>query len=65
MAALILSLKARALRSLARREYTRAELRRKLAPHEDTEEQLDALLDVLQALGLQDVQQLDALLDVL
>ncbi|MGL6203478.1 MAG: regulatory protein RecX, partial [Giesbergeria sp.] len=52
MAALILSLKARALRSLARREYTRAELRRKLVPHEETDGQLDALLDVLQAQGL-------------
>lgn len=51
MASLTLSLKARALRSLARREHTRAELRRKLAPHEETEGQLDALLDALQAQG--------------
>ena len=47
-----LSLKARALRSLARREHTRAELRRKLVPHEETEGQLDALLDALQAQAL-------------
>ncbi len=52
MASLILSLKARALRSLAQREHARAELRRKLAPHEETEGQLDALLDALQAQGL-------------
>ncbi len=51
MAPPALSLKARALRSLARREHTRAELRRKLAPHEETECQLDALLDALQAQG--------------
>ena len=43
MAQPALSLRARALRSLARREHTRSELRRKLAPHEETEGQLDAL----------------------
>ena len=51
MAQPALSLRARALRSLARREHTRSELRRKLAPHEETEGQLDALLDALQAQG--------------
>ena len=51
MAQPALSLRARALRSLARREHTRSELRCKLAPHEETEGQLDALLDALQAQG--------------
>lgn len=41
------SLKVAALRHLARREHSRAELRQKLAPHADTPEQLDALLDDL------------------
>jgi len=49
MAQPALSLRARALRSLARREHTRSELRRKLAPHEETEGQLDALLDAERA----------------
>lgn len=40
-------LRQRALRLLARREHARAELRKKLAPHADSEEQLDALLDDL------------------
>ncbi len=44
-----LSLKARALAALARREHSRLELRRKLAPHAESAEQLDALLDELQA----------------
>jgi len=42
-------LKARALRALARREHTRAELTRKLAPHAASAEALDALLDTLVA----------------
>ena len=41
------SLRERALGFLARREHSRAELRRKLAPHAETPEQLDALLDDL------------------
>lgn len=41
------SLKARALRALARREYSRAELERKLAPHAESAEQLRSLLDRL------------------
>jgi len=41
------SLRERALGFLARREHTRAELRRKLAPHAESPGQLDALLDDL------------------
>jgi regulatory protein len=44
-----LSLKGRALRLLAGREYSRAELERKLAPHEETPDQLAQVLDDLQA----------------
>ncbi len=40
-------LKARALRTLARREHSRAELARKLAPRAESPEALDALLDAL------------------
>jgi regulatory protein len=40
-------LKARALRHLVRREHSRAELARKLAPHAQSPETLDALLDEL------------------
>lgn len=43
-----LSLKGRALAYLARREHSRLELRRKLAPHAGTQEELDALLDLLE-----------------
>ncbi len=39
------SLRARALRLLARREHSRAELKRKLAPHAPEGTDLDALLD--------------------
>src|SRR5690606_9741354 len=39
------SLKSRALRCLSRREYSRSELARKLAPHAESAEQLDTLLD--------------------
>jgi len=54
-----LSLRARALQCLARREYSRAELRVRLLPHVQTEEgfeqlptvDLDALLDDLTARG--------------
>lgn len=42
------SLKARAVDALSRREYSRIELRRKLAPHAESADQLDALLDVLE-----------------
>jgi regulatory protein len=44
-----LSLKGRALRLLAGREYSRAELERKLAQHEETPGQLAQVLDELQA----------------
>ncbi len=40
-------LKARALRHLARREHSRAELARKLAPHAPSPEGLEALLEQL------------------
>ena len=43
------SLLARALGALARREHSRAELRRKLAPHAGSAEQLDRLLADLEA----------------
>ena len=44
-----LSLKGRALRYLAAREHSRAELERKLAPHEETPGQLAQVLDELAA----------------
>lgn len=44
-----LSLKGRALRYLSAREHSRAELVRKLAPHADTPEALERVLDELQA----------------
>ncbi len=40
-------LRARALRLLARREHSRAELERKLAPHAESPQALHALLDLL------------------
>lgn len=43
------SLKGRALRLLSAREYSREELARKLAPHEDTPGALARVLDELQA----------------
>ncbi|MCD6681132.1 MAG: recombination regulator RecX [Burkholderiaceae bacterium] len=46
------ALKARALRALARREHSRAELERKLAPYAESAEQLHALLDRLMETGL-------------
>ena len=45
----MLSLKGRALAALARREYSRLELARKLRPHAESVEQLDAVLDALAA----------------
>lgn len=47
-----LSLKGRALKYLAAREHSRVELLRKLAPHAESPEQLDAALDELEARGL-------------
>ena len=46
-----LSLKGRALRLLGAREYARAELARKLAPHAQHAGQIDSLLDDLAATG--------------
>ena len=46
-----LSLKGRALALLARREHSRAELQGKLAAHEQSPGQLQAILDELQAKG--------------
>ena len=46
-----LSLKGRALRLLAQREHSRAELLNKLAGHEDEPGQLQGILDELQAKG--------------
>lgn len=44
-----LTLKGRALAYLARREYSRVELKRKLMAHAESEIQLEALLDELEA----------------
>ncbi|HWI84210.1 recombination regulator RecX [Ramlibacter sp.] len=52
-----LSLKGRALRLLANREHSRAELERKLAPHEEEPGQLRRVLDELQAKGFIDEQR--------
>jgi regulatory protein len=43
-----LSLRARALQYLARREYTRAELRAKLLPYVKEGDDVDAMLDILE-----------------
>jgi regulatory protein len=45
------SLRERALRFLARREYSRAELARKLAPHADDATAIDSVLDDLENRG--------------
>lgn len=45
------SLKQRALECLARREYTRAELRAKLAPHSESVEEIEALLSEIETRG--------------
>jgi regulatory protein len=45
------SLKGRALKYLSAREHSRVELHRKLGPHAESSEQLDATLDELEALG--------------
>ncbi|MCW5222985.1 recombination regulator RecX [Verminephrobacter aporrectodeae] len=46
-----LSLRGRALRLLSQREHARAELQRKLAPHARADEDLNAVLDALEAQG--------------
>lgn len=51
------SLKGRALRLLAQREHSRAELQRKLAPHEEAPGELAQALDELQAKGFIDEQR--------
>ncbi|MBL0945904.1 MAG: recombination regulator RecX [Hydrogenophaga sp.] len=51
------SLKGRALRLLAQREHSRAELQRKLAPHEENPGELAQALDELQAKGFIDEQR--------
>lgn len=55
-----LSLKGRALRLLGNREHSRAELERKLAPHEQEPGQLQRVLDELQAKGFIDEQRVVA-----
>jgi regulatory protein len=45
------SLRERALRFLARREHSRAELARKLAPHADDSTEIDSVLDDLESRG--------------
>jgi regulatory protein len=45
------SLRERALRYLSQREHSRVELARKLAPHAESEDQLDQMLDTLMADG--------------
>lgn len=47
-----LSLKARAIGMLARREHARAELRRKLVAHAGPGDDVDAVLDLLEGEGL-------------
>lgn len=51
------SLKGRALRLLAQREHSRAELQRKLAAHEEAPGELSRALDELQAKGFIDEQR--------
>jgi regulatory protein len=55
-----LSLKGRALRLLANREHSRAELERKLAEHEQEPGQLQRVLDELQAKGFIDERRVVA-----
>ena len=52
-----LSLTGRALRLLSSREHSRAELQRKLAPHEEAPGELAAVLDKLAAKDLQSDQR--------
>lgn len=59
-----ISLKGRALRYLSGREHSRAELRRKLAPHEEAPGTLDAVLDELAAKGfLSDARYVESVLN--
>lgn len=52
-----LSLKGRALKYLAAREHSRVELARKLAPHAESPEQIQSVLDDLEAKGLLSAQR--------
>lgn len=52
MAALQISLKARALRYLSAREHSRQELARKLSRHAQESDDIEALLDMLEAANL-------------
>lgn len=52
-----LSLKGRALKYLAAREHSRVELRRKLAPHAESLEEVDQVLDLLESRGLLSAQR--------
>ncbi|MBI5926082.1 MAG: recombination regulator RecX [Aquabacterium sp.] len=52
-----LSLKGRALKYLAAREHSRVELRRKLAPHAESPEQIEQALDDLEGRGLLSAQR--------
>jgi regulatory protein len=52
-----LSLKGRALKLLSAREHSRLELSRKLAPHAEAPEQIERLLDELEALGYLSAQR--------
>ncbi|MFT3718735.1 recombination regulator RecX [Pseudorhodoferax sp.] len=57
------SLKGRALRLLARREHSRPELERRLAPHAESPEALAGALDELQARGfISEARVVDAVL---
>lgn len=51
MAEKAISIRQRALGFLARREYSRLELKRKLAPHTEDEAEVDALLEDFQKRG--------------
>jgi len=51
MACNAMTMRERALRLLARREYTRGEMARKLAPYSEDKSELDALLDDLTQRG--------------
>lgn len=51
MRAATLSLKGRALKYLAAREHSRVELVRKLAPHAESQEEVEKVLDELEARG--------------
>ena len=59
-----LSLKGRALRLLSQREHSRAELVRKLSPHEEVPGELAQALDDLQAKGLAPAAVAQAMLDL-